>query len=362
MATKAFDPTKFRNSLTKSIKGMSAGFNDPQDWVSTGNYALNYLLSGDFRKGVPLGKVSVFAGESGAGKSYIVSGNIVKSAQEQGIFVVLIDSENALDESWLQALGVDTAEDKLLKLNMAMIDDVAKTISTFMDDYRGMNEEDRPKVLFVIDSLGMLMSPTEVNQFEAGDMKGDMGRKAKALKALVTNCVNMFGSYNVGMVVTNHTYASQDMFDPDDKISGGSGFVYASSMVVAMKKLKLKEDEDGNKTSEVHGIRAACKVMKTRYAKPFEAVQVKIPYETGMDPYSGLFDMFEKRGLLEKQGNRYKYVDSEGNETLEYRKNWTGELLEMVMNDLPAKEAQMVNIDNTDEETVIDHDEEFTQE
>jgi RecA/RadA recombinase len=362
MATKAFDPTKFRNSLTKSIKGMSAGFNDPQDWVSTGNYALNYLLSGDFRKGVPLGKVSVFAGESGAGKSYIVSGNIVKSAQEQGIFVVLIDSENALDESWLQALGVDTSEEKILKLNMAMIDDVAKTISTFMDDYRSMNEEDRPKVLFVIDSLGMLMSPTEVNQFEAGDMKGDMGRKAKALKALVTNCVNMFGSYNVGMVVTNHTYASQDMFDPDDKISGGSGFVFASSMVVAMKKLKLKEDEDGNKTSEVHGIRAACKVMKTRYAKPFEAVQVKIPYETGMDPYSGLFDMFEKRGLLEKQGNRYKYVDSEGNETLEYRKNWTGELLEMVMNDLPAKEAQMVNIDNTDEETVIDHDEEFTQE
>ena len=361
MVTKAFDPTKFRNSLTKSIKGMSAGFNDPQDWISTGNYALNYLLSGDFRKGVPLGKVSVFAGESGAGKSYIVSGNIVKSAQEQGIFVVLIDSENALDESWLQALGVETTEDKLLKLNMAMIDDVAKTISTFMDDYRSMNEEDRPKVLFVIDSLGMLMSPTEVNQFEAGDMKGDMGRKAKALKALVTNCVNMFGSYNVGMVVTNHTYASQDMFDPDDKISGGSGFVYASSMVVAMKKLKLKEDEDGNKTSEVMGIRAACKVMKTRYAKPFEAVQVKIPYESGMDPYSGLFDMFEKRGLLEKQGNRYKYVDSEGNETLEYRKNWTGELLEMVMADLPRKEEQLVNMAEADEEAVVlDHNEEYT--
>ena len=239
-------------------------------------------------------KVSVFAGESGAGKSYIVSGNIVKSAQENGIFVVLIDSENALDESWLQALGVDTGDDKILKLNMAMIDDVAKTIATFMADYKAMAEEDRPKVLFVVDSLGMLMSPTELNQFEAGDMKGDMGRKAKALKALVTNCVNMFGSYNVGMVVTNHTYASQDMFDPDDKISGGSGFIYASSMVVAMKKLKLKEDADGNKTSAVNGIRAACKVMKTRYAKPFEGVQVKIPYETGMDPYSGLFDMFER--------------------------------------------------------------------
>jgi len=357
MATKAFDPSKFRNSLTKSIKGMSAGFNDPQDWISTGNFALNYLLSGDFRRGIPLGKVSVFAGESGAGKSYIVSGNIVKSAQEQGIFVVLIDSENALDEKWLHALGVETTEDKILKLNMAMIDDVAKTISTFMDDYRAMDEADRPKVLFVVDSLGMLMSPTEVNQFEAGDMKGDMGRKAKALKALVTNCVNMFGSYNVGMVVTNHTYASQDMFDPDDKISGGSGFIYASSMVVAMKKLKLKEDADGNKTSTVNGIRAACKVMKTRYAKPFEGVQVKIPYETGMDPYSGMFDLLEAKGLLEKQGNRYKYIDSNGEETLEYRKNWTGDKLEMIMADLPAKEEQMVNIANATEE-VVDHDEE----
>ena len=343
MATKAFDPTKFRNALTKSITGMSAGFNDPTDWVSTGNYALNYLISGDFKKGIPLGKVSVFAGESGSGKSYICSGNIVRHAQEQGIFVVLVDTENALDEAWLHALGVDTAEDKLLKLNMAMIDDVGKTISVFMKDYREMDEKDRPKVLFVIDSLGMLMTPTEVNQFEAGDMKGDMGRKAKALKALVTNCVNMFGSYNVGMVVTNHTYASQDMFDPDDKISGGAGFIYASSIVVAMKKLKLKEDEEGNKTSEVNGIRAACKVMKTRYAKPFEGVQVKIPYETGMDPYSGLFDMFEKWEVFKKQGNRYLYVDSNGKEHLEYRKNWTGEMLDMVMSDYREKAVTEVN-------------------
>src|SRR6056300_531712 len=349
MATKAFDPSKFRNSLTKSIKGMSAGFNDPKDWISTGNYALNYLLSGDFQKGIPLGKVSVFAGESGAGKSYIVSGNIVKSAQEQGIFVVLIDSENALDESWLHALGVETTPDKILKLNMAMIDDVAKTISTFMDDYRAMDEADRPKVLFVVDSLGMLMSPTEVNQFEAGDMKGDMGRKAKALKALVTNCVNMFGSYNVGMCVTNHTYASQDMFDPDDKISGGQGFIYASSIVVAMKKLKLKEDEDGNKTSEVHGIRAACKVMKTRYAKPFEGVQVKIPYETGMDPYSGIVDLFEKKGVLVKDGNRLRYTTAEGEEIKEYRKNWTGELLDKVMLDFAQKDDTVVNTSVEDE-------------
>jgi recombination protein RecA len=329
---KAFDISKFRKTITKSIDGLGIGFNDPTDWISTGNYALNYLISGDFFKGVPLGKVTVFAGESGAGKSYICSGNIIRHAQEQGIYPILIDSENALDEKWLVDLGVDTSEGKLLKLNMAMIDDVAKTIHEFMKDYKLMAEEDRPKVLFVIDSLGMLLTPTDINQFEAGDLKGDMGRKPKALTALVRNCVNMFGSYNVGMVCTNHTYASQDMFDPDDKISGGQGFVYASSIVVAMKKLKLKEDEDGNKVSDVLGIRSACKIMKTRYAKPFETVQVKIPYSTGMAPTSGLVDMFEKMGVLTKSGNKLQYVSKQTGEiTSEFRKNWSEEKLMKIM-------------------------------
>lgn len=350
---KAFDISKFRKDITKSIDGLSIGFNDPTDWISTGNYTLNYLISGDFNKGIPLGKVTVFAGESGSGKSYICSGNIVKNAQEQGIYVVLIDTENALDEDWLKPLGVDTSDKKLLKLNMAMIDDVAKSISIFMKDYKAMSAEERPKVLFVVDSLGMLMTPTEVNQFDAGDMKGDMGRKAKALKALVTNCVNMFGSMNIGLVATNHTYASQDMFDPDDKIAGGQGFIYASSIVVAMKKLKLKEDEDGNKITEVRGIRSACKVMKTRYAKPFESVQVKIPYDTGMDPTSGLLDLFEKKQVLKKDGNKLVYTSKKTGEVIkEFRKGWTEDKLKIVMDEWSEEDHNLIP------ETIISEDQE----
>jgi len=345
---KPFDVSKFRKEITKSIEGLSIGFNDPTDWISTGNYALNYLISGDFNRGVPLGKVTVFAGESGAGKSYICSGNIIKNAQEQGIYVVLIDSENALDEKWLHDLGVDTSDSKLLKLSMAMIDDVAKTISTFMSDYKSLPDGERPKVLFVIDSLGMLLTPTDVNQFDAGDMKGDMGRKPKALTSLVRNCVNMFGSYNVGLVCTNHTYASQDMFDPDDKISGGQGFVYASSIVVAMKKLKLKEDEDGNKITDVMGIRAACKVMKTRYAKPFEGVQVKIPYETGMSPYSGLTDLIEKKAMLKKEGNSLVFTTSAGEIIKKFRKAWErndDNCLDIVMKDFGNQKEEVITVE-----------------
>ena len=119
-----------------------------------------------------------------------------------------------------------------------------------------------------------------------------------------------------------------------------------------MKKLKLKEDEDGNKISDVRGIRAGCKVMKTRYAKPFEAVQVKIPYETGMNPYSGLLEMFEKNGVVVKDGNKLKYTTLAGEEIKEFRKQWTAERLQVVMADIEKGVADITddNISSIEEE------------
>ena len=341
--TKPFDVSKFRKSLTKAVPNMAMGFNDPTDWISTGNYVLNYRISGDFFKGVPMGKVTMFAGESGSGKSFICSGNLVREAQAKGWLPIVIDSENALDEQWLQDLGVDTSEDKLIKVSVSMVDEVAKLISGFMEEYRNTPEDKRAKVLFVVDSLGMLLTQTDVDQFERGELKGDMGRKPKALTALIRNCVNMFGNYNVGMVATNHTYASQDMFDPDDKISGGQGFIYASSIVVAMRKLKLKEDDDGNKISEVRGIRAACKVMKTRYNKPFETCQVKIPWDSGMNPFSGIWEMIEDSGMLTREGNRYKVTFSDGEEFIGFRKAYTDEVLMKIMKDYDFLSGKVFN-------------------
>lgn len=328
---------------TASVKkntGVSVGFHDPDTWVSTGNYALNYRISGYFDRGIPLGKVAMFAGESGSGKSFIVSGNLAREAQKQGIFVVMIDSENALDSDWLQALGVDTSEDKLLKVNMGMIGDVAKFTYEFIDNYRkeyeNVPKDERTKVLFIIDSIGMLNTEIANDQMKAGNLKGDMGHKPKQLKAYITNCVNSIGSLNIGMVCVNHSYESQDMFNPDPKVSGGSGLIYASSMVIAMGKLKLKEDEDGNKTSDVSGIRSKCKVMKTRYNKPFEDVEIKIPWDSGMDPRSGLLDMFEKYGLVTKSGNRLLYVDIDtGEQIIKFRKAWMNnedQCLDLIMN------------------------------
>jgi len=127
---------------------------------------------------------------------------------------------------------------------------------------------------------------------------------------------------------------------------------------VAMKKLKLKEDEDGNKVSTVQGIRAACKVVKTRYSKPFESVQIKIPYESGMNPYSGILELLEQKGIVVKTGNKLEYTSPVTGEVIkEFRKQWTEERLQIVMdewNQIPDANYHDDFSDLVDDETLVD--------
>jgi len=110
-----------------------------------------------------------------------------------------------------------------------------------------------------------------------------------------------------------------------------------------MRKLKLKEDEDGNKTTDVRGIRAACKVMKTRYNKPFETCQVKIPWDSGMNPFSGIWEMIEDSGMLIREGNRYKVTFSDGEEFIGFRKAYTDEVLMKIMKDYDFLSGKVFN-------------------
>jgi hypothetical protein len=132
-------------------------------------------------------------------------------------------------------------------------------------------------------------------------------------------------------VDTDHHYLLEN-----GVVSHNSGPVYASSIVLAMRKLKLKEDDMGNKVTEVRGIRAQCKVMKTRYNQPFTSVEIKIPYDKGMNPYSGLFDLFVQKALLTKEGNKWIYTALDGTQIKKFEKAWDrneDNCLETVMNE-----------------------------
>lgn len=348
------DFTRLKQEHNKK-RGVKDGFNDPITWIDTGSYALNKMISGDFFKGVPLGSVTVFAGESGSAKSYIVSGNIVRNALAQGIYVVVLDTEDALKSKWMRNLLVDPEHANLVKYVKSTVNEIAEVIKDFTDDYRKNYEntprEEQPKILFVVDSLGFVETEAEIEQFEKGDLKGDKGIKAKMLKMLVANCIRLFAGYEIGLIATNHTYKSQSQFDPDDVISGGSGFIYAANIIVSMNKKKLKSEEhkeaaakakaEGKRRPPVDivGITASIKCVKTRYSKPFEEVEINIPYETGMDPYSGLFKMLEDKGILARNGSWYTYIDTDGEEHKLQRKDMTSGFFQRVMREFPESDG-----------------------
>ena len=131
--------------------------------------------------------------------------------------------------------------------------------------------------------------------------------------------------------------------------------MFASSIIVAMKKYKLKEDEEGNNVAEVTGIRATCKVVKTRYSKPFESIKLNIPWETGMNPVSGLFDLFEKSGVLIKEGNRYKYISKKTGEEMKYfRKDWNDfNKMKVIMDEFTQDDLKVVIADSVEEKVVL---------
>lgn len=311
-----FDLSKLRKKVEKSIPGMSFGFNDPTVFLDTGCYALNYLTGGRFEGGVPLeGKTTMFAGDSGSGKSYIVSANLIKDAQAKGVYPILIDTENAIDLMWLENLGVKTSDEYLQKYVASTVDDASKFIGESIDLWKEANMElpaaERAKILFVVDSVGMLITPNQERQFMEGDQKGDLGLKAKQVSNMMRVIQAKIASTPLGVVFTNHVYASQDQYTPD-VIPGGKMLEFATSVIVQMNKLLLKKNElDENITEEgsaAMGIRSSCVVRKSRYSKPFEKVQIYIPYESGMDRYSGLHDLFIKKGVLVREGTRYVYT------------------------------------------------------
>ena len=294
-----------------------------------------------------------------SGKSYVASGNVVRWCQENNILPIIIDTENALDEEWMKAMNVDT-NGYIIKYQAALLDDIAKIMSDFITNYKASYDseayENRPRVLFIIDSLGMAITPVEQKQFDDGDMKGDMGRKQKQIYSLCRNFMSSCGSEPVGLLCTQHTYDSQDLFNPDLKIAGGRGLEFTPSIIIALTKNKLK-DEDGKKTSGVKGIKVRAAVRKTRYTQPFQEVKFNIPWDTGMDPYSGLFELFAEQltykgnPILSKEGAWVAYYSLKTGEEVfkKYRKDITREDYNKIMDEYTEVMKNASILDNVDE-------------
>lgn len=303
---------KFKKEISK-LDTVSVGLPETSHWLSTGNYALNRALSGDFKRGIPLSKITLFAGPSGSGKSFI-AGNIAKQAQLQGYHVLYMDSEHAVDVEYLSKIGCSTSPEDLTYISVATIEDVNSTLAEFFSNYKkafGKDNLDAQKTLIILDSLAMLSSSTEMDNYEGqGVIKGDQGQLAKRRKAMLRLAVGQIGRLPISLLITDHVYP-QDVMLGDGAWAITNSTKFSCSIIGIVTKLKLKEE------GEVTGVRMRFETYKSRFAKLGTKVELEVPYNTGMSPLSGLLEMLEEMKVISK--------GTQPGEKLNWVAEWTDE-------------------------------------
>jgi hypothetical protein len=163
-----------------------------------------------------------------------------------------------------------------------------------------LKKDERPPLMFVLDSLGMLATTKEIEDASAGKETRDMTR-SQVIKSVFRILSLKLGTAGIPMIVTNHTYDVIGSYMPTKEMGGGSGLKYAASTIIYLSKSKEK---DG---TEVVGNIIKCKAFKSRFTKENSLIETRLFYdERGLDKYYGLLELGEKYGVFVKSGGRYE--------------------------------------------------------
>ena len=271
-----------------------------KQFISTGVYIVDAAMSGRLLNGgVATNRISVFAGESGAGKSFLAY-SCAKNAQKAGYSVIYIDTEQAVDLEDLPKFGVNNDLEKFRLVRSNKVEDINITLTQLIDELKEQKLAgyELPKLMIVLDSLGQMASNKEKADLLKGDIKQDM-TKAKAIGSMFRSINNDLGYLDIPMIVCNHTYLTMDLF-PQAVMKGGLALLYSASVIGFMSKSKLKTGEEDDMDLGQSGISVLFKTSKNRLAKP-KKIRFDISFANGMNPYTGL-DAFCRPEYFEKIG------------------------------------------------------------
>lgn len=298
--------SKFMKSMGDRAKldGVNTHSAPPHLWLSTGNYAMNKVISGRFDRGYAVGRLAMVTGPSDSGKSFVAMSAAVQ-AQKNGYGVFIVDSENAIDDNYMEAVGLDTNDDLLMYNSVNSLESAKSLISNFISEYRE-NKDDLPPFLLLIDSLDELRTKAHVEKEEKGVIHNDQGQKAKQLKQLGGDIMHEIRDLDIFAVATKQPYKNQDLImSKVEPYIITESMKYPFSQIIMLTNRKVKDA----KTKTIEGIALNVLGYKTRFAKPRQKVTIDVPYDTGIDPFNGLLDIAESLDVVSKKGAWYTYND-----------------------------------------------------
>jgi RecA/RadA recombinase len=274
---------------------------DVTNFIDTGSYSFNALLSGSIFGGLPGNKITAIAGEAATGKTFFALGickNFLDKDKEAG--VIYFESESAISKEMIVSRGVDST--RMVIVPVATVQEFRAQSIKIIDKYLEQPEDKRKPLMFVLDSLGMLSTTKEMEDTAAGKETRDMTR-SQIVKSTFRVLTLKLGKANIPMIMTNHTYDVIGSMFPQKEMGGGSGLKYAASSIIYLSKRKEK---DG---TEVIGNIIHCKNYKSRLTKENAQIDVKLTYKKGLDKYYGLLELGEEAGIFKKVSTRYEMPD-----------------------------------------------------
>jgi RecA/RadA recombinase len=293
-------------------------------WYDTGSYALNAIISGKIKDGgVPKGRVVIFAGETGTGKTLLIN-KILGLAQKQGINPVIFDSEFAVDAESAKNVGLDPVNTKYVPVET--VESLRNCLSKFLD--KVIENKMQGKFIISIDSLGNLSSEKEQQDILKDKSAADMGSRAKGIKSLLRTLTLKAGQAGVTVLISNHTYSDPVALYPSliKNQSGGSGPLYMASVIVQLAKKNEKVESDDDEilpeAKNYAGATLRALTTKNRFVPPFLETSLYLNFLNGLDKYSGLFDMAVNHGIIMQTGSTYTMPDGS---KLGYKKNFINE-------------------------------------
>lgn len=269
-------------------------------YTSTGCLALNGLISADINNGFPNNKILALAGETSTGKTYIALGivkNFLDSNPNAG--VIYFDTESAVTKEMMAGRGIDVK--RVIISEPSTIEEFRHKAVKYIDSLS--EKKDRPDFLFILDSLGMLSSTKEITDVTEGTEKRDM-TKPQLLRGAFRVLRLKLAKAKIPMIVTNHLYQVVGSYVPTQELAGGGGLKYSSDYILFLSKKK-----DRNSDKEIVGNILKVKVVKSRLSRENKEVELRLSYDTGLDPYYGLLAIAEEHGIVKKVGNRYELPD-----------------------------------------------------
>lgn len=288
------------------------------DWVSTGNAALDLLISNTPNGGVAAGRLTEITGLESSGKS-LLAGHIIANTQRKGGLAIYIENETSLFKAFLETLGVDTA--KMLYVNLDTVEDIFAAIEDIVIKVREKNKN--RLVTIVVDSIAAASS--KVEQEATYDKAGYNTTKAIVISQAMRKLMPLIARQRVCLVCINQLREKVGLTMPGaDKYSvpGGKaiGFHATTRLRVAVTgKIKMKI----NGVDEIVGTTVKAKVVKSKLGPANREIEYEAFYNAGIKDYTNWIDVLVKYGKAEKVGMSYQIVDEETGEIHKYTsKNW----------------------------------------